>query len=343
MQRLDTTVPPERAAVEADLAERFGDGAVLRPRAWWRRRPRAEGRTILPAAVLEDGRARDVWLDLPLVPPRAPDGFRVMAVIAAHNEEDILEVTVRALVDQDLEVVVLDHASSDRTPRVLDRLEADGLLAGREEVPEPATWEEVLTRKAEVVAAAGADWGVHSDADEIRSAPWPRTTLRDAFWAAEQSTCDVVDFTVVNHLPVRGRPQGHPRVLTNVDLPLKPGYFVQEKAWRVGARVELGRSGGHRAGDEASVAFPLNFRCDHYPVRSQEHGRRKVAERRQRRARDRVAHPNRHNQYDHVEDGHRFEVEPGELPTASATWATRNRARLLFRSGMVPDPDYELV
>ena len=343
MLRLDTRIPPDRSDVEADLAERFGNHASVRPRAWWRPRREQPGSTLLPAKVLERGRVRTVWLDVPLPRPRAPRDFRVVAVIAAHNEEDILGFTVRGLVRQGLEVIVLDHASDDGTATVLDRLEAEGLLVGREVIPEPSTWPAVLQYKAEVVAASGADWGIHSDADELRSGPWPGLSLRDAFWAAESFGADVVDFTVVNHLPVRGRPQGDPRLLTNVDLALKPGYFAQQKAWRATSTPDLGRSGGHRAEISQATTFPLNFRCDHYPVRSQEHGRRKVDERRERRARERIEHPNRHSQYDHVTDDHDFEVEPDVLPTASADWDDTNRARLLFRSGMEPDPDYRLV
>lgn len=344
MQRLDTTRAPDRDAVEQDLDSRFHGSAHLHARGWWSRRPRGGDRTILAAEVRTGGRAQDVWLDLPLQPPGPPPpDFRVVAVIAAHNEEDVLGWVVRRMVAEGVDVVVLDHASDDGTPAVIDELDAEGLLRGHEKVPEPWMWGQVLQRKVEVVRELGAAWGIHNDADEVRSGPWPGATLREAFWAADRFGANTVDFTVVNHLPVRGGPDGDPDRLTHVDLPLKSGYFAQRKAWRSGADVDLGGSGGHQAGRADPVVFPLNFRCDHYPVRSQEHGRRKVEERRQRRARERIDHPRRHHQYDHVADDHDFLVAPGELPIASDDWVTTNRARLLFRSGMTPDADYRLV
>jgi hopene-associated glycosyltransferase HpnB len=85
-------------------------------------------------------RDRDDWtVDLQPNPPP------VVAVIPARNEEDVIGVTVRALLEQDfpaLSIIVVDDNSTDGTAAIVQRLGAEG--AGRVSVirgaPLPAGW-----------------------------------------------------------------------------------------------------------------------------------------------------------------------------------------------------------
>jgi hypothetical protein len=52
---------------------------------------------------------------------------------------------------------------------------------------------------------------------------------------------------------------------------------VQYKAWLQGHdKVDLANSGGHVAQFEGAVDFPYRWLLRHYPIRSAEHGRRKI-------------------------------------------------------------------
>ncbi|WP_246731343.1 hypothetical protein [Methylocapsa sp. S129] len=64
----------------------------------------------------------------------------------------------------------------------------------------------------------------------------------------------------------------------------RDGHFVQSKAWLQGAdTVDLVSSGGHIAAFPGAVDFRYKFLLQHYPIRSVEHGRRKVLRERQAR------------------------------------------------------------
>ena len=103
--------------------------------------------------------------------------MKLVMAIRARNEEDVLEHNLRyhrALgVDH---FILTDNASTDRTPEIVRRYAAAGLLTPIHEPPtdnfrlDGGKW---VTRMARLSATElGADWVVHADADEFW---WPAT------------------------------------------------------------------------------------------------------------------------------------------------------------------------
>jgi len=259
--------------------------------------------------------------DDPLAVGPAPRQFRVLAIMTAYNEEDIVGFSVGALLAEGVEVHLIDNWSTDRT---LERARAVGHL-GRfswerfpPDAPDPTwRWSALLDRVDEVAAASHADWCIHHDADERRSAPWPGVSLRDALHVVRQRGFNAVDHTLLNFWPVDDGyrsghdPERHFRHFSFGDL---AGHFVQIKAWKnQGETVRLAASGGHSVEIRDRRVFPYNFLIKHYPIRSQAQGERKVF-------RDRVPRwdPGErargwHVQYDGITTGHRFIRSPREL------------------------------
>ena len=208
-------------------------------------------------------------------------------------------------------------------------------------------WSGLLARKQEVIGELQPTWAIHSDADEVRRSPWPGISMRDGLWAVHQSGATMVDFTVLNHLPVHGHtPDDRTDVtrLDHVEFGLRPGYFTQTKCWRVPTAGEPAHwhQGGHRITPPIARPFPLNFRVDHYPVRSQSHGLEKILVdgrwTAKQDARDRAQ-----SRYGHVDAEHDFEREPNSLPRKDPPWFQAAAWRLVCRAGMDPDPDFRLV
>ena len=92
------------------------------------------------------------------------------------------------------------------------------------------------------------------------------------------------------------------------------GCFVQVKGWKNrGESVGLSASAGHQAVFRDRRVFPYKFLLRHYPIRSQEHGIRKVLTERQPRWDPVERAVGWHVQYDRVSEEHRFVERPDGL------------------------------
>src|SRR5574340_359385 len=101
--------------------------------------------------------------------------FRVLAIVCAYNEADIIEHTLDYLTSQGIQVVLLDNWSTDSTEQKAQAFLGKGLLR-IERFPEAGDtgtydWHNLLRRVEEDACDAEADWIIHHDAHEIRCYP----------------------------------------------------------------------------------------------------------------------------------------------------------------------------
>jgi hypothetical protein len=251
--------------------------------------------------------------------------FRVVAIIAAYNEEDVIGQVVGDLIQQGVHVYLLDHGSTDNTVLRVEHHLGRGLL-GVEPFPHEGPgiagatavfpWEDILRRKEVLAAELDADWFIHHDADELRESPWAHLSLRDAVRTVDRFGYNAIDFEPLYFWPTndRFRSGDDLRQMFRHYAPAIPEAKVQIKCWKKTAqRVDLASSGGHDAMFPDRRVFPIRFVLRHYPVRSQAHGERKVFG--ERRPRFVAGEKTRgwHVQYDAVQPGESFLRDPGSL------------------------------
>jgi glycosyltransferase involved in cell wall biosynthesis len=254
------------------------------------------------------------------------DSFRVVALISAYNEEDVIGAVIGHLAENGVEVYVIDDRSTDDTVAEARAWLGRGLL-GVETFPELAprgprssgrfVWSAILRRKVRLATEIPADWFIHHDADEIREGPWEGLSLRDSIRRVDRLGYNAIDFRVLNFPPVddgfrRGDdPRAYFRLYEAGALYDK----VQIKCWKkTGARVSLPASGGHEARFAGRRVFPIQFLLRHYPIRGQAHGTRKVFHERKTRFLARERHRGWHVQYDDiVDDDYVFVRDPATL------------------------------
>ena len=247
--------------------------------------------------------------------------FRVVALISAYNEEDIIVPCLRYLIKQGLEVYLIDNWSTDSTVELASEFLDKGLLA-IEKFPQGGPpshylWKDILSRVEQITKEIDADWFLFQDVDEIITSPWPGLSLRHAILKVDREGFNSIDHTVAMFHPVDndftpgGDFQAYFKYFEFAD---RPGQFVRIKAWKnLGRRVSLTGSGGHEILFRGRRPYPFRFLQKHYPVRSQTHGEKKILRERKPRWLPQERAIGWHTHYDQIHDGHSFVRQPGDL------------------------------
>ena len=277
-------------------------------------------------------------------------GFTVVAIICAHNEVDIIVPVIGHLIAQGVSVYLLDHGSTDGTARAAERFLGQGLLAiqpfpaGRvSSVSDAFRWEAILARKTELSAELDADWFIHHDADECRESPWASLTLREAIYSVDRFGYNAIDFELFNFWPTDDcfRPGDDPRTIFRYYEAARHWDKHQVKCWKKqDAAADLVSSGGHHVSFPGQRIFPLRFILRHYPIRSQEHGARKVFVERRPRLLPAEIERGWHVQYGGMSEGQTFVRDPSTLVEYHADAA---RLSLVLRHRDVEALESELV
>ena len=279
-------------------------------------------------------------------PVAPPPGFRVLAAVPAFNEADVIVPCIRALLDQNIDVHLIDNWSTDGTDRMVTEVFGDWVMVERFPADGPTSVHQrgaLLDRMAEIARDAGADWIINHDADERRRGPWPGLDLRAALYRVDSEGYNAVDHTVIDFPPI--------------DDEFEPGsdfeshftYFtptetvanrIQIKAWKAPA-IDLRSSGGHEAIFSGRRVHPFNFLVKHYPIRSQAHGERKVFTERKPRIMAEERRRRWHTHHDHMHPGHVFLQDPQDLLRAGDDFAERWLLERLYgfpTPGTIPSP-----
>ena len=242
----------------------------------------------------------------------------IVAIIAAHNEDDVIYDVIGDLIKQGIQVYFIDHCSTDNTIQEASKWIGKGLMH-IERFPEDAgyplenktsyIWRDILKRKEELAFSLDADWFIHHDADEFRESPWPELTLYEAIKTVHNLGYSAIDFKILNFRPIDNS------FVAGSDVREFLKYFewgeesnrIQTKAWKKQSeRIDLVSSGGHEVKFKGRQVFPVQFVLRHYPIRSQSHGGKKVFKERQQRFDRGEIEDGWHVQYNYFLEDHNF-------------------------------------
>jgi 2-polyprenyl-3-methyl-5-hydroxy-6-metoxy-1,4-benzoquinol methylase len=250
------------------------------------------------------------------------DNFKVVALMAVYNEEDVIYYSINKLIEQKIYVYVLDNWSTDKTSDILKYFKNNPYFIGCERFPftqpnendNKFNFAQILERKEELSSSLDANWFIHCDADEIRESPWEELSLRDAIQYVDQMGYNAIDHTVINFHPIdntftSGDFEKHFKYF---DFGIYHGGFI--KTWKkTDQRINLLNSGGHDAQFNNRKVAPFKFLVKHYPLRSQMHAERKIFLERKPRFMEELKNKGWHIQYNGINNGDSFLRNPNEL------------------------------
>src|SRR5687768_918332 len=113
--------------------------------------------------------------------------MRIVALLTVRNEALYMARCLEHLYRQGIETCVIDNESTDETLSIVKGFMARGVFR-IETQAYPGYFDLVgqLMLKEKLINEIDADWFIHYDADEIREAPLPYTTLRHGIEAADR-------------------------------------------------------------------------------------------------------------------------------------------------------------
>lgn len=208
--------------------------------------------------------------------------LRAAAVLCVRNEEDHVSFALADLIDEGLEVVLIDHESTDRTVQLAQAFVGRGLL-GIERMPWAGRFSlaEQLEAKHRVIEQLDHDWIVHVDADEWLSAPEEGQTLLEGLQAADAAGYGCVHFNEFVFVPRHGEDLSgtdYRKRVTRYYF-FQPRYPFLLRAWKNGAGFDNRENAGHLLSADTRW-YPRDFPMRHYIFLSEAQARRKYLERR---------------------------------------------------------------
>jgi hypothetical protein len=208
--------------------------------------------------------------------------MRPLAIMPVYNEADILPAVLRHLEHQGCDVYILDNWSTDWSPELLS-IAGNDIERWPADRPTMYDWTAILKRIEEIaVERAKGRWVILHDADEIRRVPndWATLTLAQALEIATITGYNAAQFKVRTYVPVDHlwSAGDNPERRFRYHKPEHVDHGLPHiKAWFQGdERVDIHTHGGHQALFSNRHVCPHSFVLKHYPIRSQEHGERKV-------------------------------------------------------------------
>lgn len=243
----------------------------------------------------------------------APFDFRVVAFMAAYNEEDIIVQSIKKWTDQGISVHLLENWSTDATYNLAKELERR-LPVTVERFPKEGPskyfdWGAMLERMEALSREIEADWFIRRGADEVLVSPWPGISYRDGLYLVDQAGFNCVDHTIVEFHPVDDGFQtgmDHEAYFRHFDFK-NLSHPRQRKAWKnCGQPISTIASAGHDVLFDGRLVYPFKFLLKHYSFRSQRHGEKKVFRERKARWNPKERARGWHIHYDSMQEGHRF-------------------------------------
>lgn len=209
--------------------------------------------------------------------------MRIAAIVCARNEQHHIARCLDAFVRDGIDVVLIDHGSTDDTLAIARSCLGRGLLAIKS-LPWHGTFalKEQLDLKEQITEEVDHDWIIHADADEWLCPPAPDTSLATAISCVDAAGFNSINFEEMVFVPW---PQenfigcDYIRQMTTYYY-FAPSSMRLMRAWRRDLNAKNAHLAGHKLKAENLNCYPTPFILRHYIALSSAHAVAKYVGRR---------------------------------------------------------------
>jgi len=210
--------------------------------------------------------------------------IKVIAYIWSYNEEDFIEWTIKHLISQNIEIHLFDNWSTDSTFDKANKFTSKYLKVSKwpkneerySSLTSRLNFLEELSRKNTT-----HDWIIHQDVDEIRRAKTGET-LVNFIKRIDSQGFNAINHDIETYLPKEDwdGSQNPEMFFTAKANNHTDKRTSQIKCWKnTNQKINLSTSGGHILKFPGIKISSEKLLIKHYPLRTQEHARRKIQER----------------------------------------------------------------
>lgn len=192
---------------------------------------------------------------------------RLLGVLLCYNDGDLLEDSIRYLLEQNHHVIAWDHGSTDETGEVIRRFEHE-LLEARFVSREFDFYElyPAMSRHLLEHYVASYDWISWPDQDEFLEGPSRSTSYWESIQEPFDSNCNWIEFRNFNYWFTSADDLGIKSPTARIrHYSLFPDCAPRIRSWRASATNI--RIFNHNA--PLGEPWPVRFNLRHYSMRSQ--------------------------------------------------------------------------
>lgn len=210
--------------------------------------------------------------------------IRAVALLALRNEALYLPRCLEHLYHQGIETCIIDNGSTDESLDIAHAYRDKGVFR-IEHLPFDGhyEWKKILRLKQELAFEIDAHWFIHHDADEIREAAKPHSTLLKGITAADKAGYNAVNFDEYVFVPTSAKEHYEGKDYV-ADMHyyhfIEPFPRQRLNAWKkTGEQVDLISSAGHQVKFPGLSVYPTPFILRHYIFLSLSHAIEKYGKR----------------------------------------------------------------
>jgi len=120
--------------------------------------------------------------------------MKIIGMLPVFNDEDVIQEVIEYLLSQEIELVVLDNGSTDKTYEICKQFLSKGILQLKQFKTISYQWDTILRMLYDMAQTYTPDWVIRSDSDEFLESGIKNKTLKQAIEDADKDGYNLIQF-----------------------------------------------------------------------------------------------------------------------------------------------------